>query len=46
MPLRSSCVVKRSADGDGSSRAGISIVAACFLGNIGKYMDDHIAVVM
>ena len=25
---------------------GISIVAACFLGDIQKYMDDHIAVVM
>ena len=25
---------------------GISIVAACFLGNIDKYMDDHVAVVM
>lgn len=25
---------------------GISIVAACFLGDIGKYMDDHVAVVM
>ena len=24
----------------------ISIVAACFLGDIGKYMDDHVAVVM
>jgi bacteriorhodopsin len=24
----------------------ISIVAACFLGNIDKYMDDHVAVVM
>ena len=24
----------------------ISIVAACFLGDIGKYMDEHIAVVM
>jgi len=24
----------------------ISIVAACFLGDISKYMDDHIAVVM
>ena len=25
---------------------GISIVAACFLGDIQKYMDDHVAVVM
>ena len=25
---------------------GISIIAACFLGDIGKYMDDHVAVVM
>jgi hypothetical protein len=25
---------------------GISIIAACFLGNINKYMDDHVAVVM
>jgi len=25
---------------------GISIVAACFLGDISKYMDDHVAVVM
>ena len=25
---------------------GISVVAACFLGDISKYMDDHIAVVM
>ncbi|KAL4870445.1 hypothetical protein BDV12DRAFT_184457 [Aspergillus spectabilis] len=25
---------------------GISILAACFLGNIGAYMDDHVAVVM
>ncbi|KAL2830231.1 fungal trichothecene efflux pump [Aspergillus cavernicola] len=25
---------------------GVSIVAACFLGNIGDYMDDHVAVVM
>jgi hypothetical protein len=25
---------------------GISILAACFLGDISKYMDDHIAVVM
>jgi len=24
----------------------VSIVAACFLGDISKYMDDHIAVVM
>jgi hypothetical protein len=24
----------------------VSIVAACFLGNINKYMDDHVAVVM
>ena len=24
----------------------VSIVAACFLGNIDKYMDDHVAVVM
>ena len=24
----------------------ISIVAACFLGDISKYMDDHVAVVM
>ncbi|KAK4569575.1 hypothetical protein LTR86_003338 [Recurvomyces mirabilis] len=24
----------------------VSIVAACFLGDIGKYMDDHVAVVM
>ena len=25
---------------------GISVIAACFLGNIDKYMDDHVAVVM
>lgn len=25
---------------------GVSIIAACFLGNIDKYMDDHVAVVM
>ena len=25
---------------------GVSILAACFLGNINKYMDDHVAVVM
>ncbi|KAL4936737.1 hypothetical protein BDV06DRAFT_227604 [Aspergillus oleicola] len=25
---------------------GVSILAACFLGNIKKYMDDHVAVVM
>ena len=25
---------------------GVSIVAACFLGNINQYMDDHVAVVM
>ena len=25
---------------------GVSILAACFLGNIDKYMDDHVAVVM
>lgn len=25
---------------------GVSILAACFLGNIGDYMDDHVAVVM
>jgi hypothetical protein len=25
---------------------GISIIASCFLGNINKYMDDHVAVVM
>jgi hypothetical protein len=24
----------------------VSIIAACFLGDIGKYMDDHVAVVM
>lgn len=24
----------------------VSVVAACFLGDIGKYMDDHVAVVM
>lgn len=24
----------------------VSIVAACFLGDISKYMDDHVAVVM
>lgn len=24
----------------------VSIIAACFLGDISKYMDDHIAVVM
>lgn len=24
----------------------ISIIAACFLGNINRYMDDHVAVVM
>ena len=24
----------------------VSILAACFLGNIDKYMDDHVAVVM
>lgn len=25
---------------------GVAILAACFLKNIGKYMDDHVAVVM
>jgi hypothetical protein len=25
---------------------GVSIIAACFLGDINKYMDDHVAVVM
>ena len=25
---------------------GVSIIAACFLGNINKYMDDHVAVVI
>lgn len=25
---------------------GVSIIAACFLGNIKKYMNDHVAVVM
>jgi hypothetical protein len=25
---------------------GVSILAACFLGDISKYMDDHVAVVM
>lgn len=25
---------------------GVSVIAACFLGNINKYMDDHVAVVM
>lgn len=25
---------------------GVSILAACFLGDIQKYMDDHVAVVM
>ena len=25
---------------------GVSIIAACFLGDIEKYMDDHVAVVM
>lgn len=25
---------------------GVSIIAACFLGDINQYMDDHIAVVM
>ncbi|KAF2810561.1 MFS multidrug transporter-like protein [Mytilinidion resinicola] len=25
---------------------GVSIIAACFLGDISKYMDDHIAVIM
>lgn len=25
---------------------GVSVLAACFLGNINKYMDDHVAVVM
>ena len=25
---------------------GVSIIAACFLGNIDQYMDDHVAVVM
>ena len=25
---------------------GVSIIAACFLGNIDEYMDDHVAVVM
>ena len=25
---------------------GISVIAACFLGNIDQYMDDHVAVVM
>ena len=24
----------------------VSIIAACFLGDISKYMDDHVAVVM
>lgn len=24
----------------------VSIIAACFLGNINQYMDDHVAVVM
>lgn len=24
----------------------VSIIAACFLGDIGKYMDDHVAVVI
>ena len=24
----------------------VSIIAACFLGNINKYMDDHVAVIM
>lgn len=25
---------------------GVSIIAACFLGNINQYMDDHVAVIM
>jgi hypothetical protein len=25
---------------------GVSVIAACFLGNIDKYMDDHVAVIM
>ena len=25
---------------------GVSIIASCFLGEIGGYMDDHVAVVM
>jgi len=25
---------------------GVSIIAACFLGDIGKYMDDHVAVII
>ena len=25
---------------------GVSCIAACFLGDISKYMDDHVAVVM
>jgi hypothetical protein len=25
---------------------GVSILAACFLGDISKYMDDHVAVVL
>lgn len=25
---------------------GVSIIAACFLGDISQYMDDHVAVVM
>lgn len=25
---------------------GLSVIAACFLGNIEKYMDDHVAVIM
>lgn len=25
---------------------GVSILSACFLGDIGQYMDDHVAVVM
>lgn len=25
---------------------GVSIIAACFLGNINQYMDNHVAVIM
>lgn len=25
---------------------GVSIIAACFLGDISKYMDDHVAVII
>lgn len=30
----------------GIAAGGLSIIAACFLGDISKYMDDHVAVVL